>query len=126
MQTICRSLDWVPEPLASLLRLRHSVIVSATNIAIIYAHLTPYVSEKAENLRELHLAIKALNKLQAPQPQSEFAGYQVEEPGIEELLKYLGIFAKIWASVSLSPEVNKPWIDKITFALGSKLYCSVP
>ena len=130
MQTICRSLDWVSEPLASLLRSRHSVIVSTTNIAIIYAHLTPYVSEKAENLRELHLALKALNKLQAPQPQpqSEFAAYQVEleEPGIAELLKYLVIFAQIWASVSLSPEVNKSWIDKITFALGSKRYCSVP
>lgn len=103
------------------------MIVSTTHIAIIYAHLTPYVSEKAENLRELHLALKALNKLQAPQPQSEFAAYQVEEPGIAELLKYLVIFAQIWASVSLSPsEVNKSWIDKITFALGSKQYCSVP
>ena len=85
-----------------------------------------HVSEKAENLRELHLALKALNKLQAPQPQSEFVAYQVEEPGIGELLKYLVIFAQIWASVSLSPEVNKSWIDRITFALGSKQYCSVP
>ena len=64
------------------------------------------MSEKAENLTELHLALKALNKLQAPQPQSESAAYQVEEPGIGELLKDLGIFAQIWASVSLlAPEV---------------------
>ena len=79
--------------------------------------LQPYVSEKAENLKVLYLAIKALNKLQAPQPPFEFADYQLEEPGIEGLFKYLGIFAKIWASVSLSPEVNKPWIDKITFCI---------
>ena len=117
MQTICRSLDSVPEPLASLLRLRHSVIVSTTNIAIIYVHLTPYLSEKAENLRDLHLALKALTMLQTPQPQSEFAPYLIQEPVIGELLKYLLIFAQIWASVSLSPEVNKSWVDKITFAL---------
>ena len=98
------------------------------NMTIIYAHLTPYVSEKAKDLRELHLALQALNKLQAPQPQSEFAAYKIEEPAIAELLKYLVIFTQIWASVSLSPEVNNSWIDKITFtrALGSKRYCSVP
>ncbi|EGN94756.1 hypothetical protein SERLA73DRAFT_187809 [Serpula lacrymans var. lacrymans S7.3] len=90
------------------------------------ASLKAQRDKKAENFRDLQLTLAALKKLEAPHLQSQLSNYQPEEPNINLMLERLVVFAEIWSSVSLIPEVNDHELGRTTCFKGSKPGRPVP